>query len=101
MITVMITTMVAMTTIAPQMMLAQRDAVSVDQPPSSVDDIAPTENTQTTRTLSEDSEPIIYKPQQKADKAVPLSLRNSGVIVAGKRSNKIDPSTVLSYGRGG
>lgn len=97
----MVTIMVAVITVAPQVILAQRDEVLVDQPPSLLEDIDTKHTSPDNIWWSQDSELITPEllPSTVYDRK--LSPVNYKQITAGKRSYKINPATVLSYSKGG
>lgn len=72
-------------TLMPQSILAQRDIEEVEQPPSWTHD-----------TITQDISPV---PHSVPTLTQALSYSKTTKIVAGIESNKIDPSTVLSYGQ--
>lgn len=75
--------------VLPQATVAQRD-VDLDQPPSSLDEtIVTQQNTQ--------PKPQIIQRNIETTQ----SLKHSDTVAAGTLSNKIDPTTIWSYAKGG
>jgi hypothetical protein len=99
-----ITMMILATFVLPQASVAQRD-VDLDEPPSLVDEtqeIQLLDSSQTQNDPKELTTPIqdIKQPIQQA-RITTQAVLHHGTIAAGTLSNKIDPTTIWSYAKGG